>query len=166
MKKLALMSAVLSLAACAAVPPSLSKADEASIRSVSDEFSRSFVSGDWDAMMNLYTEDAILMPPGGPSVAGRTAIREFLAAFPKVTEMSFDLNEVDGRSDLAYVRGSYRMTIEIPGAPGPVVDEGKFIEIRRKQTDGRWLIAADIFNSSLPPPPPPPAPTAEPTGDP
>jgi len=89
-----------------------------------------------------------------------------MAAFPKVTWMSFDLDEVDGRGDLAFVRSSYRMTMEIPGAPGPVTDEGKFVEIRRKQADGRWLVAVDIFNSNLPPPPPPPAPTAESTGDP
>jgi uncharacterized protein (TIGR02246 family) len=140
----------------------LSEADKASIRSVNDEFSKSFVAGDWDAMMELYTEDAILMPPGGPSVSGRTAIEAFMAAFPKVTEMSLDLDDVDGRSDMAFVRGSYRMTIEIPGAPGPVTDEGKFIEIRRKQADGRWLVAVDIFNSNLPPPPPPP-PSGEPS---
>ena len=166
MKKLGLIAVAFSLAGCNAAPPSLTEAEKASIRSVNDEFSKNFVAGDWDAMMNLYTEDAILMPPGGPSVEGRTAIKAFMGAFPKVTEMSFDLDEVDGRGDLAFVRGSYRMTMEIPGAPAPVTDEGKFVEIRRKQADGSWLVAVDIFNSNLPPPPPPPAPTAEPTGDP
>lgn len=164
MKRKSLMAAVLALAACNTAPLSLTEADTASIREVSDEFTKNMVAGEWAALMNLYTEDATLMPPGAPSVEGRPAIEAFLAAFPKVTEMTFDLNEVDGRGDLAFVRGAYRMTMEIPGAPGPVTDEGKFIEIRRKQADGRWLIAVDIFNSNVPPPAPTPA--AETTGEP
>ena len=54
------------------------------------------------------------------------------------------------------------MTLEVPGAPGPVHDEGKFVEIRRKEPDGMWLVAVDIFNSDLPPPAPPSEATSEP----
>jgi uncharacterized protein (TIGR02246 family) len=165
MKKLGLIAVAFSVAACNPAPPSLTEGDTASIRGVSDEFRKNMVAGDWAPLVNLYTEDGVLMPPGGPSVEGRPAIDAFMKAFPKVTEMAFDLEEIDGRGDLAFVRGAYRMTMEIAGAPGPVTDEGKFVEIRRKQADGRWLIAVDIFNSNLPPPAPP-TPTAETTGDP
>ena len=54
------------------------------------------------------------------------------------------------RDDLAYVLGTYTMTIVPPGAPGPIEDSGKYIEIRRRQPDGSWLISTDIFNSDLP----------------
>lgn len=152
MKRLGLIAAILALAACNTAPLPLTEAETASIRELSDEFTKSMVAADWAGLMKLYTEDANLMPPGGPSVAGRPAIEAFMAAFPKVTEMRFDFHEIDGRGDLAFVRGAYRMTMEIPGVPGPVTDKGKFIEIRRKQADGRWLIASDIFNSDVPPP--------------
>jgi hypothetical protein len=39
------------------------------------------------------------------------------------------------------------MTLSPDGAPGPIDDAGKFIEIRKKQPDGSWPMAADIFNS-------------------
>jgi ketosteroid isomerase-like protein len=39
------------------------------------------------------------------------------------------------------------MTVHPDGAPGPVEDQGKFLEIRRRQPDGSWLLAVDIFNS-------------------
>jgi ketosteroid isomerase-like protein len=52
------------------------------------------------------------------------------------------------------VLGTYTMTIVPPGAPGPVNDSGKYVEVRRKQSDGSWLIAVDIFNSDLPAPQP------------
>ncbi len=41
------------------------------------------------------------------------------------------------------------MTLEIEGMP-PVQETGKYIEIRRKQEDGSWLLAVDIFNSDTP----------------
>jgi len=47
------------------------------------------------------------------------------------------------------VRGSYQMTFE-SGA----TDFGKFLEIRRHQADGRWLVTLDMFNSDLPVPAP------------
>lgn len=44
--------------------------------------------------------------------------------------------------------------------PGGVTasDSCKYLEIRRRQADGRWLIPRDIGNSDIPlPAPPPPA---------
>ena len=34
---------------------------------------------------------------------------------------------------------------------GPAADDGKYIEIWKRQADGSWKIAYDIFNSDLPP---------------
>jgi ketosteroid isomerase-like protein len=31
-----------------------------------------------------------------------------------------------------------------------VPDTGKFMDIRRRQADGRWLFTHDIFNSDIP----------------
>jgi ketosteroid isomerase-like protein len=39
----------------------------------------------------------------------------------------------------------------VPGGE-PQKDSGKFIEVWRRQGDGSWKIADDIFNSSLPAP--------------
>jgi len=45
--------------------------------------------------------------------------------------MEFTLNntKVEGREDLAYVLGTYTMTMTLPGAPGPVKDSGKFVSV-------------------------------------
>ena len=48
------------------------------------------------------------------------------------------------------MRGAYSLTIQPEGAPESIRDTGKYIEIRRKQQDGSWLIAIDIWNSDLP----------------
>ena len=68
-----------------------------------------------------------------------------------MTHAEFKIDEVEGIGELAFVRGRYSMTLEPEGAPGPVNDEGKYIEIRERQPDGSWLLARDIFNSDLAP---------------
>lgn len=125
----------------------LSAADQAAIRISSDRFSQLMLAQDFDSLVGLYTEDAVFMPPHQPAVRGRTALRTWLASFPRVSRFSLTIEEIDGRADVAYVRGSFSMRLNPDGAPDPVDDLGKYIEIRKRQSDGSWLIAADIFNS-------------------
>ena len=128
----------------------LAAADEAAIRTVSDRFSQLMLAQDLDSLVRLYTENAVAMPPHQPAVHGRTALRSWLATFPRVSRLSLIIDEIDGRADLAYVRGSYSMTLHPASAPGPIDDVGKYLEIRKRQADGSWLLAADIFNSDKP----------------
>jgi uncharacterized protein (TIGR02246 family) len=104
---------------------------------------------DWNAVAGAYTADAILMPPNGPVIQGRDNIKNFFVSFPPIRDMKLTLIEIDGCGDLAYVRGAYSMSVTIPNS-APIHEQGKYIEIRRKQSDGRWLIARDMFSSDLP----------------
>ena len=51
-----------------------------------------------------------------------------------------------------------RLTFTIPGAPGPIDEQGKFLQVYRKQGDGSWKMTREIYNSDLPLPLPAPAP--------
>jgi ketosteroid isomerase-like protein len=125
----------------------LSAQDLAAIRASGEQFARLLLARDFDALVGLYAEDAVFMPPHHPAVKGRAALRSWMAAFPAVSRFTTEIEAIDGRQDLAYVRGTYAMTLEPEGAPGPVEDAGKFVEIRQKQPDGAWLLIGDIFNS-------------------
>ena len=116
--------------------------------------SRRLLPKDWATVAALYVDDAVLNPPHEPAVKGRKAIRAWFEKFPPLTEFKASNVKVDGGDDLAYVLGTYTMTIAPPGAPGAVNDSGKYVEVRRKQSDGSWLIAVDMFNSDLPAPQP------------
>jgi hypothetical protein len=48
-----------------------------------------------------------------------------------------------------YVRGVYTMKINVPNMPVPASDQGKYIEIWKKQADGTWKIVRDIYNSDV-----------------
>jgi len=98
-----------------------------------------------------YESDARLMAPNAPTMEGRAAIEGFTKEFLQTgAKLSFSLLTVHESPDMCAAVGRYEMTI--PGAPN---DAGKFIEIWRRQGDGSWLIADDIFNSDNPPPPAP-----------
>jgi len=128
----------------------LSSADVAAIRTVSDRFTKLLIGRDFEGLVQLYTSDAVVMPPHHPALRGSTAFAQWISNFPRVIAMTLAVEDVDGRADLAYVRGTYTMTLQPEGAPAPVEDKGKYLEIRRRQADGSWPIAVDTFNSDNP----------------
>jgi uncharacterized protein (TIGR02246 family) len=136
--------------ACQPAPATLSEADITAIRAVTDSFVQRGRARRDSAGAALYAEDGIVMPPNQPAVQGRAAIRSWLEAFPAMSEFSLTIVEIDGRGDLAYVRGTYTLTLAASGKTPAMPDHGKYVEVRRKQADGSWLLAIDIFNSDVP----------------
>jgi ketosteroid isomerase-like protein len=66
--------------------------------------------------------------------------------------------EIVGSGDLAYLRGTWTMTISIPGVPAPINEHGNMLLISRKQSDGVWKITREMLNSDVPEPAPAPPP--------
>jgi uncharacterized protein (TIGR02246 family) len=122
----------------------------AAIEASSAAFVEAVLAGDWAAVAAFYTEDAVLMFPNEPVVEGRVAIQAFFELFPSITQFEPTIVQMDGRGDLAFVRATYAMIYIVEGTPEPTHDTGKYVEIWRKQPDGKWLIAVDISNSDLP----------------
>ena len=127
----------------------LSAADLDAIAAVSRAFSEALVRRDLDTLALLYSDDAALMPPNHPAVQGRAAIKAWLGGFPAVTQFELRVDRIDGRADLAYVRGAYTMVLKPGDAPETISDTGKFLEIRHKQPDGSWPFIVDMFSSDL-----------------
>jgi ketosteroid isomerase-like protein len=147
----ALAALALAITACQGGSGSeLTVEDLAVIRQVTNAWQYHVGAADWESLMVVYTPNAVVMPPNGPTLHGHNAIKAFMAASPPITDVSLTIEEIDGSGKLAFVRGTYTMTLEPEGAAAPVQDRGKYVEIRRKQADGAWLIAVDIFNSDLP----------------
>ena len=136
--------------ACQPAPAKLSEADIAAIRASTDSFTSNARARRDSANAALFTLDGVFMPPNQPAVEGRAAIQAWLAAFPPMSDFAAKVVEVDGRGDVAYVRGTYALTIAAAGRTPAMSDHGKYLEIRRRQSDGRWLTAFDIFNSDVP----------------
>lgn len=136
-------------AACKVAPPDLSEADRTAIRAATDSFVANQRARRDSATAEMYAEGASLMPPNAGIVEGRAAIRAWLAAFPPMAGFTLTPIEIDGRGDLAYVRGTYSFTLVGPDGHQLSEDRGKFVEVRRRE-NGKWLVVIDIFNSDLP----------------
>jgi uncharacterized protein (TIGR02246 family) len=112
-------------------------------------------TGDVDQVAATYAEDAVLLPPGAPPVKGRTAIREFWNGFlqPYTVVLTLGTDQIEGRGDLAYVVGHYHMvtTPKAKGTPAQAPEDGKFLEVFKRQADGRWRYVVDMYSSNAAP---------------
>ncbi len=146
---LALASTACQPAAQEAGP--LSDADVSAIRGVVDALREADLAGDWEAVVALYAEDAVFMMPDQPEF-GRAAWRAGLdEAQMTFHELTFEVAEIDGRADLAFLRGTFSATLSVAEAE-PMETVGKIVWILKKQPDGSWLIALQIWHFDQPPP--------------
>jgi ketosteroid isomerase-like protein len=117
------------------------------ILELSESFTRGVLARDWKAVGALYLESAVLYPAGESAVKGRTGIEACLAGLPSLKDFKLRNTRVEGRDDVAYVHGSYTMMIATRAASDPVEVSGYYLEVRRRQPDGRWLIAVHMLNA-------------------
>ncbi|KPK82020.1 MAG: hypothetical protein AMS25_03810 [Gemmatimonas sp. SM23_52] len=150
-----LAALALALASAACQPPvqeagPLSEEDVAAIRAANDAWIQAFGDNDDAALVALYSDDAVIMPPNESVIEGQAAIQTYYEADAvTVTEYSESILEIDGRDGLAYIRGTSSMA-GIDEAGQPVTESGKYLVILRKQADGSWLITHEIWNSDQP----------------
>jgi len=144
-------AAVVLLTAGYCQPPGLTDADKAAIEEVAVQaLEIANGSKDWMAYARTYyAEDGIMMAPNAEPVQGLEAIAALFAAMPPFSDLAFETLEIDGTSDMAYARGKYTAVWMVPGMD-PMPDEGSYLEIWKRQADGSWKVAMDVFNSDLP----------------
>jgi len=109
-----------------------------------------------DTIFASFADDARVLAPDIPMAEGWDASRAVfakLAALPGYSlKVSPALADVGGVADLGYTIGTYHMTL--PGSDGSIVEiDGKYVSIWKRQSDGSWKIAVDMFNADGPPVP-------------
>ena len=147
-RRLLLSSLLLVLLLSSCQPPPtlpLHESDLSAIRQMTDDWLVSHASRDWDGVGRQYTEDAVLMPPMTPLIRGRTAIQSWFEANENDTRVEVAILEIQGVGDLAYVRGESKVTLGV-STDSPITFVGKYLDIRRRQPDGSWLVSVDMFS--------------------
>jgi uncharacterized protein (TIGR02246 family) len=159
--KRAFWLAILVAAASGITHARASGQDEAALRAQTTSWAKAYNGGDAAAVAAQYADDALLLPPGAPSVRGRPAILAFFTkniADSKAAGVVFNINpktDVGVAGNTGWESGTYTATVK-----GAVVESGKFLSVSRKQ-DGKWRYIRDIWNADAPPPiAAPAAPTA------
>ena len=125
------------------------------IGDVTKRYAEAFNRGDVAAAVEFYTEDATFLHPNAEIITGKQAIKEFFEtgrAFG-LSKISFNGVEAGYDGNLAYERGIVIMDIEPEGGQA-MTDTGKYLVVMKRQADGPWKVAVDIWNSDLPQPVP------------
>ncbi|MCH9032145.1 MAG: DUF4440 domain-containing protein [candidate division Zixibacteria bacterium] len=128
-------------------------ADLAAIRKADEAWSATVTSKDWEGSYGTLASDAIMLAPHAPIAEGYDASRkimEDMAALPGFA-LSWQATsvEVSSSGDLGYTIGTYELSFTGPDGE-TVVDKGKYATIWKKQADGTWKVAVDMFNTNLP----------------
>lgn len=154
------LSLILLAAGCNSAPapaPDTRAADEAAVRKADSDWSKAAQTKQPDAWMAFYSDDAIALPPNDKLANTRDSIRkpvaELLALPGLVISWQPSKVEVARSGEIAYSSGAYVFTAN--DAHGkPTTENGKYVEIWKKQTDGSWKCAVDIWNPDTPLAPP------------
>jgi ketosteroid isomerase-like protein len=144
-------AAVVGLAACQPAPPKGpdTAADVATIKASGATWDQSYNAGQADAIVALYADDAVLMPPGAPAAQGSAAMKAYLTADIAQSQaaglsLATDTTPVTAGAsgDLGWRSGTY----SVKDKAGATVETGKWLEAWERRS-GKWLVIRDIWNS-------------------
>lgn len=126
------------------------ESDEAAIRHESAQFSASYVAGDFEAMTNHYTEDAILMSPARDVIEGRKGILAFWQSTTKPVMHRSEPDRIVIEGNLAHDYGYFYTQSQKPGEVVGPVASAKYYILWAKDAQGRWRMKMDMWNSRRP----------------
>jgi uncharacterized protein (TIGR02246 family) len=115
-------------------------------------FEAAYNNADADALGQLFTEDAVLMPPEGPNPEGRGAISEHYRDWWQrigPATLSITTDEVRQVGDLTLGRGAWKAT-RSAGSEGPAAVGGKYLNLSVTQPDGSLKLFRHIVNMAPP----------------
>jgi ketosteroid isomerase-like protein len=120
---------------------------EGGFAKLAEAWQAAYNEGNVDAVVALYMEDGMRMPPDVPTVKGREAIKAQIVdgmemGLAKVKIETVDMKVMD---DMGFGRGTFVGM----DAEGNTITKGKWANAA-KMVDGKWHIQYDIFNYDMP----------------
>jgi len=154
---LACCSIVLLAVGCNQRSAEMRAADEESLRKADIAWSKTAENKQVDELVAYFLDDAVLLPSNEPMTTGKEDIRKMVSGMFSLPGFAFKWQptkvDVSSSGDLAYTLGTYESSIDGPDGK-PMMDRGKYATVWKKQPDGSWKVAVDMFNSDMPMPQP------------
>jgi len=159
MKKIFIMlSIAVVVTACQQTPKTIPvdiAGEKVAIQKVIDAHFNYIDSNNLDSVLTLQTEDIIEMPSNMPRIVGKDGYAEYLQSWLdlsktlKSKEMSFPVSEFVVTGDWAFQIGTYKTKFTLQD-DNVIEDEGNFVWLFKKDTNGNWKWARVISNSTKP----------------
>jgi ketosteroid isomerase-like protein len=108
---------------------------------------------DVDRILSFWTDDARVFAPGLPTFSGKAALRSYVES--ALTIPGFHITWVTSEASLspdgqlAYLLSTNAVTMTGPEGQ-PVTTNGRAVTVWRREPDGNWRCAVDIWNDELP----------------
>ena len=136
-------AAILAVSMMLLAVPALAQS-KATIEKLNEAWCAAFNKGDAAALAAMYTDDATVLPQGGPMIKGATAIKDLWAGEVKTLgDATLTTVELHTMGEvMAYEIGL--ATAKTKASP-PQEVAGKYLVVW-KRSGTSWKIAADIFN--------------------
>jgi uncharacterized protein (TIGR02246 family) len=134
-------------------PPSTQAQDREGIAALQKSDIAASMALDVNALLDLWTDDAVLLPPRHEPIVGKAALRHFLEE-KKQQYANYDMlaydeewNEVMVVGDYAYQWGtvSFRMK---PPTSSEIGGDVHAVRILKREEDGYWRVARAIWNEA------------------
>ena len=148
---IATLITVAALAACRGSADADSHQVEAAIRAADAQWLAAARAHDLERTLSFWSDDVILMQPGAPPVVGKAALRNYVAGAFAIP--NFSISWITDRvwaarsGELAYATGTDEIRMTSPEGKS-VVEHNKAVAIWRRQADGSWKCAVDIWNAA------------------
>ncbi len=155
------LAVVLALTGCSPAPQTTGAdtrtADGEAIRKADAEWVKAAQTKQVDAWMAFYADDAAVLPPNEKTATDKAAIRKSIGELLSLPGLSIKWQptkvEVAKSGDIAYAYGTYELIMNDDKGK-QVTDQGKNLEIWKKQPSGDWKCIVDTWSSDLPAAPP------------
>lgn len=112
------------------------------IQQNNEAFAEAYNAGDAAGVAALYTEDAVILPPGAEMAEGREAIAAFWqgAIGSGMKDLKLEAVDLEDHGDAAREIGRFTATA------GEESLSGKYVVVWKKADDGTWQLGTDIWN--------------------
>lgn len=105
---------------------------------------------DLERVLSFWTDDAVVLAPSLPAVVGKDALRQYVLGSMEIPgfRITWTSTEVTFSPDgnLAYLFSRNAVTMNTPNGT-PNTTEGRGVTIWRREADGEWRCAVDIWNA-------------------
>ena len=120
--------------------------DRQAIENAVTKFIVAYNAGDLDGLLNYYTDDLVkfrhgVAPETKSDIASR--LKTVFQNYQSRVEVTNDETEISG--DMAFTRGSYRVTLTSRNGGDQQIFARRYLEIWRKEA-GRWTVVRAMDN--------------------
>lgn len=124
---------------------------QALVKLTAEDWDANFLSGNPDANVDFYTENAMRIDDDGKIYSGKDAIRALITAFPEeyiILKIENKAEDIKISGDLATVRGTFSGSSIYKESGDTINMEGVWVDICERQADGLWKMSLTIVAES------------------